>query len=82
MQDPFSTSVQNLNDHPPKILQYFPGEILFILLQKIFTWENLDKQNKQIEIIMKGDAKFAKINILAALNQKFRTGGTSKGAPP
>ena len=30
---------------------------------------------------MKEGSKYAKTNILAALNQKFQTSGTSKGAP-
>ena len=65
-----------------KNFNIFLAKYYLYFCKKIFTRENLDKANKQIEIIMKGDAKFAKINILAALNQKFRTGGTSKGAPP
>ena len=65
-----------------KYFNIFLAKYFLFFGKKILTRENLDKANKQIEIIMKGDAKFAKINILAALNQKFRTGGTSKGAPP
>ena len=65
-----------------KYFNIFLAKYYLYFCEKIFTRENLDEANKQVEIIMKEDAKFAKINILAALNQKFRTGGTSKGAPP
>jgi len=50
------------------------------------TRGNLDNEksglsNQKIEIIMNESSKYAKTKILAALNQKFQTCGTSKGAP-